>query len=110
MLVGPLSPAGPVPALHPSWVGRASVRIFASRQREDVWGSILVTPVGLGVGFRTLTTEPNPTGGTRIDPLATVYDSACGRPIHGGYAVELGFEPGTLRPQIRDLTTMPTRP
>ncbi|GBN17768.1 hypothetical protein AVEN_16285-1 [Araneus ventricosus] len=31
-------------------------------------GSILVPPVGSWVRFRTLTTEPNPTRGTRIDP------------------------------------------
>ncbi|GBN25021.1 hypothetical protein AVEN_183064-1, partial [Araneus ventricosus] len=30
-------PAGPLPALHPFWVGRASVGIFAPHQREDVW-------------------------------------------------------------------------
>ncbi|GBN50861.1 hypothetical protein AVEN_64312-1 [Araneus ventricosus] len=30
-------PAGPLPALHPSWVGRASVSIFAPHQREYVW-------------------------------------------------------------------------
>ncbi|GBO15653.1 hypothetical protein AVEN_17435-1 [Araneus ventricosus] len=29
-------PAGPLLALHPSWVGRASVGIFAPHQREDV--------------------------------------------------------------------------
>ncbi|GBM08664.1 hypothetical protein AVEN_52751-1 [Araneus ventricosus] len=29
-------PSGPLPALHPFWVGRASVGIFAPRQREDV--------------------------------------------------------------------------
>ncbi|GBN04576.1 hypothetical protein AVEN_134600-1 [Araneus ventricosus] len=29
-------PAGPLPALHPSWVGRASVSIFAPHQQEDV--------------------------------------------------------------------------
>ncbi|GBL53922.1 hypothetical protein AVEN_71880-1, partial [Araneus ventricosus] len=28
-------PAGPLPALHPSWVGRASVDIFAPHQREE---------------------------------------------------------------------------
>ncbi|GBN84389.1 hypothetical protein AVEN_68258-1 [Araneus ventricosus] len=31
-------------------------------------------------------------------------------PIHGGSSVESGFEPGTLRPQSRDLTTRPPRP
>ncbi|GBM18410.1 hypothetical protein AVEN_72748-1 [Araneus ventricosus] len=31
-------------------------------------------------------------------------------PIHNGFLVESGFEPGTLRPQSRDLTTRPTRP
>ncbi|GBM72521.1 hypothetical protein AVEN_45592-1 [Araneus ventricosus] len=30
-------PAGPLLALHPFWVGRASVGIFAPYQREDVW-------------------------------------------------------------------------
>ncbi|GBM89774.1 hypothetical protein AVEN_196283-1 [Araneus ventricosus] len=34
----------------------------------------------------------------------------CFRPIHGGSSVESGFEPGTLRPQSRDLTTRPPRP
>ncbi|GBM09704.1 hypothetical protein AVEN_186409-1 [Araneus ventricosus] len=29
-------PAGPLPALRPSWVGRASVGIFAPRRRGDV--------------------------------------------------------------------------
>ncbi|GBM05225.1 hypothetical protein AVEN_181614-1 [Araneus ventricosus] len=32
-------PAGPLLALHPFWVGRASVGIFAPHQREDVWPS-----------------------------------------------------------------------
>ncbi|GBN51888.1 hypothetical protein AVEN_59515-1 [Araneus ventricosus] len=31
-------------------------------------------------------------------------------PIHGGSSVESGLEPGTLRPQSRDLTTRPPRP
>ncbi|GBL81467.1 hypothetical protein AVEN_143736-1 [Araneus ventricosus] len=35
---------------------------------QEDYGTILVPPVGLGVGFRRLTTEPNPTEGTRIDP------------------------------------------
>ncbi|GBL95799.1 hypothetical protein AVEN_722-1 [Araneus ventricosus] len=30
--------------------------------------------------------------------------------IHDGYLVRSGFEPGTLRPQSRDLTTRPPRP
>ncbi|GBO11213.1 hypothetical protein AVEN_63032-1 [Araneus ventricosus] len=30
-------PTGPLPALHPFWVGRASVGIFAPHQREDNW-------------------------------------------------------------------------
>ncbi|GBO05487.1 hypothetical protein AVEN_57977-1 [Araneus ventricosus] len=47
-----------------------------------------------------------PTGGC----LATTYDLACNRPIHCGSSVESGFEPGTLRPQSRDLTTRPPRP
>ncbi|GBM61193.1 hypothetical protein AVEN_241578-1 [Araneus ventricosus] len=29
-------PAGPLPALHPFWVGRASVGIFTPYHREDV--------------------------------------------------------------------------
>ncbi|GBN27149.1 hypothetical protein AVEN_156640-1 [Araneus ventricosus] len=35
MLVGRLSPAGPLLSLHPSCVGQASVGIFAPHQRED---------------------------------------------------------------------------
>ncbi|GBO39423.1 hypothetical protein AVEN_113781-1 [Araneus ventricosus] len=31
-------------------------------------------------------------------------------PIHVGSSVESGFEPGTLPPQSRDLTTMPPQP
>ncbi|GBM68554.1 hypothetical protein AVEN_126749-1, partial [Araneus ventricosus] len=31
-------------------------------------------------------------------------------PIHGGSSVESGFEPATLRPRGRDLTTRPPRP
>ncbi|GBN81917.1 hypothetical protein AVEN_157346-1 [Araneus ventricosus] len=31
-------------------------------------------------------------------------------PIHGGASVESGFEPVTLWPQSRDLTTRPQRP
>ncbi|GBM70196.1 hypothetical protein AVEN_20500-1 [Araneus ventricosus] len=42
--------------------------------------------------------------------LATMYDLMCNRPIHGGSSVESGFEPGTLRPQSRDLTTRTQRP
>ncbi|GBN72222.1 hypothetical protein AVEN_152516-1, partial [Araneus ventricosus] len=30
-------------------------------------------------------------------------------PTHGGSSGESGFEPGTLRPQSRDLTTKPPR-
>ncbi|GBM90481.1 hypothetical protein AVEN_51883-1, partial [Araneus ventricosus] len=30
-------PTGPLPALHPFWVGRASVGIFIQYQREGVW-------------------------------------------------------------------------
>ncbi|GBN69698.1 hypothetical protein AVEN_186621-1 [Araneus ventricosus] len=29
-------PSGPLPALHPSWVGQASVGIFEPHQREDL--------------------------------------------------------------------------
>ncbi|GBM50046.1 hypothetical protein AVEN_172927-1 [Araneus ventricosus] len=47
-----------------------------------------------------------PTGGR----LATTYDLECSRPIHGGSSVESGFEPGTLRPQSRDLTSRPPQP
>ncbi|GBO01025.1 hypothetical protein AVEN_40432-1 [Araneus ventricosus] len=47
-----------------------------------------------------------PTGGR----LATTYDLACNRSIYGGSSVELGFEPGCLRPQSTDLATMPQRP
>ncbi|GBM01970.1 hypothetical protein AVEN_269572-1 [Araneus ventricosus] len=31
-------------------------------------------------------------------------------PLHGGSSMESGFESGTLRPQIRSLTTRPPRP
>ncbi|GBN74560.1 hypothetical protein AVEN_136110-1 [Araneus ventricosus] len=30
-------PAGPLPALHPFWVGWASVGIFAPQQLEGIW-------------------------------------------------------------------------
>ncbi|GBN64492.1 hypothetical protein AVEN_218258-1 [Araneus ventricosus] len=75
-------PTGPLPALHPFWVGRASVGIFTPHQREDV-----LPPVG--------------------DMIMTTYDYG---PIHGGSSVESGFEPGTLRSQSRDLTTRQSRP
>ncbi|GBO37516.1 hypothetical protein AVEN_67709-1, partial [Araneus ventricosus] len=44
-----------------------------------------------------------------------MHDLACNRrrragPKHGGSWMESGFEPGTLRPQSRDLTTRPPRP
>ncbi|GBM77606.1 hypothetical protein AVEN_165632-1 [Araneus ventricosus] len=42
--------------------------------------------------------------------LATMYGSTCNRPIHGGSSVESGFEPGTLQPQSRNLTTRPPQP
>ncbi|GBM12004.1 hypothetical protein AVEN_256093-1 [Araneus ventricosus] len=43
-----------------------------------------------------------PTGGR----LAITYELACNRPP----SMESGFEPGTLLPQSRDLTTRPPRP
>ncbi|GBM57779.1 hypothetical protein AVEN_90949-1 [Araneus ventricosus] len=67
-------PAGPLLALHPSWVGRACVGIFTPHKR-----------------------------------LATTYDLACNRPIHGGSSVESDFKPETFRPQSRDLTTRQSR-
>ncbi|GBM47416.1 hypothetical protein AVEN_175595-1 [Araneus ventricosus] len=30
-------PTGPLPVLHPFWVGRASVGVFTPHQREGVW-------------------------------------------------------------------------
>ncbi|GBN30450.1 hypothetical protein AVEN_255441-1 [Araneus ventricosus] len=42
--------------------------------------------------------------------LATTYDLTRNIPIYGGSSVESGFEPGTVRPQSRDLTTRPPRP
>ncbi|GBN75100.1 hypothetical protein AVEN_142814-1 [Araneus ventricosus] len=30
---------GPLPALHPFWVGRASEGIYAPHQQEDIWSS-----------------------------------------------------------------------
>ncbi|GBM28117.1 hypothetical protein AVEN_176605-1 [Araneus ventricosus] len=71
-------PTGPLPALHPFWVGRASVGIFTPHQREDVW---------------SLRTIQRATG-----------------PMRGGSSEQSGLEPGTLRPQSRDLTTTPPRP
>ncbi|GBN48200.1 hypothetical protein AVEN_156177-1 [Araneus ventricosus] len=41
-------------------------------------------------------------------PLRMIWRAA--GPIHGGSSGESGFEPGTLRPQSRDLTTRPPRP
>ncbi|GBM28601.1 hypothetical protein AVEN_72175-1 [Araneus ventricosus] len=41
-------------------------------------------------------------------PLRMIWRAA--GPIHGGSSVKLGFEPGTLRPQSRGLTTRPPRP
>ncbi|GBN56985.1 hypothetical protein AVEN_68470-1 [Araneus ventricosus] len=71
-------PTSPLPALHPFWVGRASVGIFTPYQRESIW------------------------------PLLMNWCST--GPTHGGSTVDSGFEPGTLRPQSRDLTTRPPRP
>ncbi|GBM01250.1 hypothetical protein AVEN_170309-1 [Araneus ventricosus] len=53
-------PAGPLPALHPFWVGRASVGIFAPHQREDVlpltYDLTCIRPntrrISSGIGFR----------------------------------------------------------
>ncbi|GBM13742.1 hypothetical protein AVEN_90008-1 [Araneus ventricosus] len=62
MLVGGSLPAGPLLALHPSWVGRASVAIFAPHQREVVWSPRMIQNVQQppntgrifsGIGFRT---------------------------------------------------------
>ncbi|GBM07264.1 hypothetical protein AVEN_187831-1 [Araneus ventricosus] len=54
----------------------------------------------------SLNFHATPAGGR----LATTYEIMCNRPQHGGSSVESGFEPGTLRPQSRDLTTRPPRP
>ncbi|GBM87969.1 hypothetical protein AVEN_91923-1, partial [Araneus ventricosus] len=58
--------AGPLPALHPSWVGLASVGIFAPHQREDVWPLRLISSAtdpkhgssSVEPGFRPETLRP----------------------------------------------------
>ncbi|GBM22441.1 hypothetical protein AVEN_221506-1 [Araneus ventricosus] len=37
------------------------------------------------------------------------YDLTCNRPVYDGSSVESGLEPGTLRPQSRDLATRAPR-
>ncbi|GBN54109.1 hypothetical protein AVEN_85985-1 [Araneus ventricosus] len=57
------------------------------------------------VGFRTLTTEPNPNRGTRIGPLA------CSRPHTRRIFSGIGFRiTATLLSGGRELTTRPPRP
>ncbi|GBL71520.1 hypothetical protein AVEN_248987-1 [Araneus ventricosus] len=54
-------PAGPLPDLHPFWVGRASVGIFAPHQRQEVWPPTYDLACNMphtrwifrGIGFRT---------------------------------------------------------
>ncbi|GBO03074.1 hypothetical protein AVEN_255494-1 [Araneus ventricosus] len=54
-------PTGPLPALHPFWVGRASVGIFAPHQRKDLSPPTYDLPLNMpntrrifsGIGFRT---------------------------------------------------------
>ncbi|GBL86599.1 hypothetical protein AVEN_194849-1 [Araneus ventricosus] len=62
--------------------------------------------VGSWGGFRTLTTEPTPTGGTRIDPLTTRDASTDdgGFNMHQtrmsrGSSVTSGFEPAIADPE-----------
>ncbi|GBM31383.1 hypothetical protein AVEN_99603-1 [Araneus ventricosus] len=43
-----------------------------------------------------------------VGALRMIYGAA--GPIHGGSPVESGFEPGTLRPRRRELSTRPPRP
>ncbi|GBM91233.1 hypothetical protein AVEN_258594-1 [Araneus ventricosus] len=42
--------------------------------------------------------------------LATTYDLTCSRPHPRGIFSGSGLEPGTLRPQSRDLATRPLQP
>ncbi|GBM69839.1 hypothetical protein AVEN_198544-1 [Araneus ventricosus] len=83
--------AGPLPALHPSWVGRVSVSTFTPHQREDVWppkydvacpirggysGKSGVEPGTLRTQSRELTTRPK----GQLKKLAKKKLSKIGRP------------------------------
>ncbi|GBN34770.1 hypothetical protein AVEN_209528-1 [Araneus ventricosus] len=49
-----------------------------------------------------------PHQGEDVWPLRMIWRAT--GPIHGGSSMESGFEPGTLWPKSRDLTTRPLRP
>ncbi|GBN25830.1 hypothetical protein AVEN_172898-1 [Araneus ventricosus] len=88
---------------HVAVAGPASVGVFTSDQREDVW-PLRVKRHFFHTSTTGKVTSPNPTGGTRIDPLA------CNRPHTPRIFNGIGFQ--TCDPPVPRSrpTTRPPRP
>ncbi|GBM34476.1 hypothetical protein AVEN_106715-1 [Araneus ventricosus] len=96
---GPISPPVPL-ALNPlgGRFRRGYSYLFVSLDIQ------CLNPVGwAGSGWVVL---HHTSGGTFGPDRLKVHQTL----LHGGSSVESGFEPGTFRPQGRDLTTWPLRP